>query len=68
MAKLAADFESSSKDCFQCRVVGVLTFGGVSAYAARLRATTPLNDPRQRLFLAFFSAGFAAAAAARAII
>ena len=74
MSRADAGVEASSKDpkdprdCLQCRVVGVLTFGGVSAYAARLRINTPLSDPRQRLFLAVFSAGFAAAAAARAVI
>lgn len=56
------------KDCFECRAIGVLSFSGISAYGVHLRLKTPLSDPRQRLFLAVFSAGFAAAAAARAII
>lgn len=56
------------KDCFECRAIGVLSFSGISAYGLKLRLNTPHSDPRQRLFLAVFSAGFAAAAAARAII
>ena len=40
-------------DCFECRAIGTLTFGGLSGYATYLRYTTPKSNPSQRLFLAF---------------
>ena len=56
------------EDCLECRVVGVASLGGISAYAANLRVKTPVSDPKQRLFLAIFSAAFGAAAIARGVL
>ena len=56
------------EDCLECKLVGVASLGGVSGYAYHLRLKTPLGDPKQRLFLAIFSATFGSAALARAVL
>ena len=60
--------EKEIKDCLECRLVGVASMGGISGYAYNLRLKTPPSDPKQRLFLAIFSATFGAAAVARAVL
>ena len=57
---------SPPEDCLQCRVVGTVTFGSVSAYASYLRAVTPKSEKGNRLFFACFSIGAAAVAVHRA--
>ena len=54
------------EDCLQCRIVGTVTFGSVSAYASYLRAVTPKSEKGNRLFFACFSVGAAAVAVHRA--
>ena len=52
-------------DCLSCKVTGFCTFAGVGAYAWHLRSTTPLSNPRYRVFYAVFSASFSAMVVAR---
>lgn len=59
---------SFPEDCLQCRVLGTVTFGSVSAYASYLRAVTPKSEKGNRLFFACFSIGAAAVAVHRAFI
>lgn len=56
------------EDCLQCRIVGTLTFTGVSLYALHLRAMTPKDARGNRLFFACFSFGAAAVAFHRCFI
>lgn len=44
-----------AKDCFQCRVIGTATFGGIALYVNYLRMTTPLSAPGHRLFYGVFA-------------
>ena len=57
------------EDCFQCRVVGVLTGSGLSLYFAHLASKTPsyAGHRSHRVFLAALSVGAAGVAVARAI-
>ena len=57
----------SSKDCLQCKIVGVSTFSGIAGYATYLRAVTPRNEIGQRFFLGCFALGAVGIAVARAI-
>jgi hypothetical protein len=56
------------EDCMQCRIIGTLSFTGISGYAAYLRLNTPRNDKGQRLFLLGFSLTALGVAGWRAIV
>jgi hypothetical protein len=56
------------KDCMQCKVIGALTFSGISLYALNLRQSTPKHDKAQRLFLASLMLGAGAVAVWRALV
>ena len=49
--------KNGGHDCLQCKVIGTVTFLGISGYASYLRIATPKADKRQRLFLACFAIG-----------
>lgn len=55
-------------DCLQCKIIGVVTFSGISMYAANLRRLTPRHDTSQRVFLASLIVGAGAVAVWRALV
>lgn len=39
-------------DCMECKIVGTLSFTGLSGYALYMRMNTPKHDKVQRMYLA----------------
>jgi hypothetical protein len=65
--KSKVEYTKAPIDCLQCKIIGVVTFSGISMYAANLRRFTPRHDKGQRLFLASLIVGAGAVAVWRAL-
>ena len=57
--------DNKIEDCIGCKVIGVCTFGGISAYAAKLFVSTPKSNRTQRIFLSCMGLGALSVAAVR---
>lgn len=44
--------EPHGVDCMECKIVGTLSFTGLSGYALYMRMNTPKHDKVQRIYLA----------------